>query len=181
MKAALDKYLELLLLWNRRINLTAVRVPDEIRAKHFEDSLAVVSHIPREAHRLIDAGSGAGFPGAVIALARPDLVVTLLEANRKKVAFLQTIRREIPLPNVTVVASRVEQLLASPQFEPFDVAISRATWDLPEWLSWGDRLVRPGGLVIGMEGADRHPLPASSTRVEYMVAGTSRALVLHPR
>ncbi len=177
--AALDKYLELLVLWNRRINLTAVREPDEIREKHFADSLSLLPHIPRDARTLVDVGSGAGFPGAVLAVARPDLHVTLVESNHKKAAFLQTLRRELGLDNVTVLATRLESLLAKPDFQPFHVAVSRATWDLPEWLEWGKKLIAPGGLVIGMEGADRHPLPPGAERVEYALGSAARAVVLY--
>jgi len=177
--AALKTYLELLLLWNRRINLTAVREPADIREKHFADSLALLPFIPPTARTLVDVGSGAGFPGAVLAIARPDLDVTLVESNQKKAAFLQTVRRELCLDNVTILAMRVEKLLARPDFRPFDVAVSRATWDLPEWLDWGTKLVHPGGLVIGMEGADRHALPPGAERVGYALGATSRAAVLY--
>lgn len=171
--AGLGRYLDLLLFWNRRINLTAVRDPLEIIEKHFIDSLAVLPHLPHEASSLVDAGSGAGFPGAVIALARPALAVTLVEPNRKKAAFLQTLRREIPLPNASILATRIEEVKGR-----FDVAVSRATWALPEWLVIGARLVSGGGIVIGMEGSERHPLPATCRRVEYSIAGAPRALVL---
>jgi 16S rRNA (guanine527-N7)-methyltransferase len=178
MSDALDKYLELLLLWNKRINLTAVRDPEGIREKHFADSLALLPFIPAPARTLVDVGSGAGFPGAVLAVARPHLQVTLVESNQKKCAFLQTLRRELSLTNLTVFAVRVESLLARPDFQPFDVAVSRATWDLPEWLEVGRKLIHPGGLVIGMEGADRHPLPPDAERVTYALGTTSRAAIL---
>lgn len=178
MKASLDRYLALLETWNRRINLTSVRDPDEIRRKHFDDSLAVVPHVPAGARTLVDVGSGAGFPGAVIALARPDLRVTLVESNHKKVAFLRTLARELPLPNVIVEASRVEALRARPDFTPFDVAVSRATFPVPEWLSVGLTLVHPGGLVIAMEGADLHALPEGATRIDVSLPGATRHLIL---
>jgi 16S rRNA (guanine527-N7)-methyltransferase len=179
MNPALDKYLELLLLWNRRINLTAVRDPDDIREKHFADSLALLPFIPKSARTLVDVGSGAGFPGAVLATARPDLAVTLVEANQKKSAFLQTLRRELALDNLTILAMRVEKLLARPDFQPFDVAVSRATWDLPKWLEWGSKLIRPDGLVIGMEGSERHPLPEGAERLSYPLGSTTRAAILY--
>ena len=174
----LDRYLGLLTTWNRRINLTAVRDPDDVRRKHFDDSLAVLPFVPDEARTLVDAGSGAGFPGAVLALARPSLAVTLVESSHKKAAFLRTLVRELPLGNVQVEASRVEALPQRQRFVPFDVAISRATWEVPEWLRIGSTLVRPGGLVIGMEGEALHDLPASARRVDVTRPGASRHLVL---
>jgi 16S rRNA (guanine527-N7)-methyltransferase len=169
----LARYLDLLLLWNRRVNLTAVREPRAIVPAHFVDSLAVVPAVPAQARTLVDVGSGAGFPGAVIALARPDLEVTLVEASHKKAAFLEAVRRELPLANVTVQAHRAEDLALA-----VDVAVSRATWDLGDWLARAAAWVAPGGLVIGMEGAERHDLPAGATRLPYPLDGRSRALVL---
>ena len=171
--AGLGRYLDLLLLWNRRVNLTAVRDAAGIVLKHFVDSLAVVPHVPAAARTLIDVGSGGGFPGAVIALARPDLRVALVESIHKKTAFLEALRRELPLPNVTVHSKRIEDAGLRA-----DVAVSRATWDLPEWLERGKTLVGPGGLVIGMEGADQHALPPGARRVPYPLGDSTRAIVL---
>src|SRR6185503_1810178 len=103
-----------------------------------------------------------GFPGAVIALLRPDLRVSLWEPNQKKVAFLRTIAHQLPLPNLTAEARRAEGSL--PDAERFSVAVSRATLALPDWLRLGAGLVLPGGTVLGMEGADRHDVPAGAQR-----------------
>jgi 16S rRNA (guanine527-N7)-methyltransferase len=175
---ALERYLGLLTTWNQRINLTAVREPSEIRRKHFEDSLTVVPHLPVEAQTLVDVGSGAGFPGAVLALACPALSVTLVESSHKKAAFLRTLVRELPLPRVRVESVRVEALREGPGFAPFDVAISRATFDLPDWLKIGLTLVHPSGTVIGMEGEELHPLPDGAIRIEVPVPGATRRLVV---
>jgi 16S rRNA (guanine527-N7)-methyltransferase len=159
---AFGRYLELLLQWNRRINLTAIDDPAEVIDRHFLDSLSVVPHVPAAATRLVDVGSGAGFPGAVVALLRPALGVTLWEPNQKKVAFLRTVAQALPVPNLSVEARRAERPL--PEAERFSAAVSRATLALPDWLTLGAGLVVAGGTVIGMEGADRHPLPPGATR-----------------
>ena len=172
--AALGRYLDLLVLWNRRINLSSVRDPAGIVEKHFVDSLAALPHLPAAARTLVDVGSGAGFPGAVLALARPALAVTLVEPIHKKAAFLEALRRELPLPNVTVEIGRVE---TSPTRA--DVAISRATWDLLEWLPRGARLVTPGGLVLGIKGAKTHALPPGATRHPYALGGAKRAIITY--
>jgi 16S rRNA (guanine527-N7)-methyltransferase len=173
MVAGLSRYLDLLLLWNRRVNLTSVRDPAGIIERHFVDSLAVVPHLPWGAGSLVDVGSGAGFPGAVLALARPALSVTLVESIHKKAAFLEALRRELPLSNVSVRAQRVEELVLQA-----DIAVSRATWDLDTWLTRAPNLVQPGGIVIGMEGAEQHALPAGATRHPYPLGDSTRAIVV---
>ena len=178
MNPTLAKFATELLRWNERINLTAVRDPEGIVERHFVDSLALLPYIPAGAASLVDVGSGPGFPGAVLALARPDLAVTLVESNHKKCAFLETLRRELPLPRTTVRSQRIEDVLAHPSFAPFDVAVSRATLDLPEWLALGSRLVRPGGLVFGMEGAEVRELPPSASRHPYPLGSATRALIM---
>src|SRR5215470_12728963 len=164
----LDCYLDILLFWNRRINLTATRDVAEIKAKHIGDGVAAAARIPADARTLIDVGSGAGFPGAVIALERPELSVVLVESNRKKAAFLEALRREVPIPNIAVRPQRIEAVGPTP---PFDVATSRATFALPEWLALGATLVRPGGLVIGFEGPTRIELPPGAERAPYAAPG----------
>jgi 16S rRNA (guanine527-N7)-methyltransferase len=167
------RYLDLLLQWNERINLTAIRDRRGIIEKHFVDSLAVVPHLPASARTLVDVGSGAGFPGAVIALVRPALAVTLVESNHKKAAFLQTLRRELHLSNVTVRAERMEDVETR-----FDVAVSRATLDLTEWLRAGSKLVTLDGIVIGMEGQAVPDLPSEAVRHPYQLGDAARAIVV---
>ncbi len=174
--ARLLRYVELLLFWNDRVNLTAIRDAGGVVQKHLVDSLSVAPHLPGRPHALVDVGSGAGFPGAVLAVVRPDLQVTLVESNQKKAAFLKTLARELGLARLTVIARRAETLPRG----TFDVATSRATLELPAWLALGATLVRPGGLVIGMEGARRYALPLGAERREYQIAGAKRALVLLP-
>jgi 16S rRNA (guanine527-N7)-methyltransferase len=171
---ALGRYLDTLVLWNKRINLTAVDSPREVIDRHFLDSLSVVPHVPETAKTLLDVGSGAGFPGAVIALVRPTLAVTLWEPNQKKVAFLRTIGQALSLRNLTVEPRRAEAPL--PDDSRFDCATSRATLALPDWLQLGRGLVRPGGTVLGMEGADQHPLPENATR--YLVTESPRRAII---
>lgn len=175
------KYLILLQKWNARINLTGTRDDREIVARHLLDSLAVVPHIPADTHRLIDVGSGAGLPGAVVAMFRPGIEVTALEPIRKKHAFLATLRREMPLANFHPVAKRVDDYRASAEFDLFDTAVSRATWSLDEWLEFGSRLIHDRGTVLGMEGADERPLPPGATRHPYDIEDRTRAVVRSPK
>jgi 16S rRNA (guanine527-N7)-methyltransferase len=117
---------------------------------HLLDALAILPHLPQAADlRLIDVGSGAGVPGIPLALARPGWRVMLLDSNRKKSAFLRQAAAELVLPNVDVVASRVEDYVPAIHF---DVAISRAFSDLAQFASAASPLVRSSGLLIAMKG-----------------------------
>ena len=147
--SALLDYLALLEKWNRTINLTAIRERERMVTQHLLDSLSVLPFLPSASHRLADIGTGAGLPGIPLAIARPDLQVTLVEPNQKKVAFLRQAKLELGLGNVEVQGSRVEDLAAAPGFE---VVISRAFADLPDFVKVGERLVAPGGCLIAMKG-----------------------------
>jgi 16S rRNA (guanine527-N7)-methyltransferase len=170
----LGEYLSLLQTWNRKINLTAITEARAVVELHFLDSLAVAPLV-RDAETLIDVGAGAGFPGAVLAIALPGLRVTAIDAVAKKVAFLQTLRRTVA-PNLTGLHARDEAIR-----ETFGAAVSRATWDPPVWIEHGARLVAPGGRLIAMQTADAPLLapPAGfelEPAVEYM-AGQARRRV----
>ena len=111
-------YLDLLVRWNAKTNLSAVREPEAMVLRHFGESLQCAAAIPADVKALLDYGSGAGFPGAVCALARPALAVTLAESQNKKAAFLQELCRSLALPaRVTVHAGRVEALPGSARFD----------------------------------------------------------------
>src|ERR1700679_2778684 len=120
--AQLSLYLDLLLKWNARTNLTAIRDPEEIVRRHFGESLFAARHIPAEAKTLLDFGSGAGFPGLPIALLHPNLEVTLAESQNKKSTFLREAVRILTLPNVQVWPNRVETM---PPNRLFDVVTLR--------------------------------------------------------
>lgn len=143
-------YLALLAKWNKVYNLTAVRETQKMLTQHVLDSLAVLPFI--EGSTLLDVGSGAGLPGIPLALARPDLQVTLLDSNHKKTTFLRQACIELGLSNVSVVCERVE---AWQPPQRFDTVISRAFSDLPEFVRLAGRLCRPGGTLLGMKGL--HP------------------------
>ena len=118
---------------------------------HVLDSLAVLPHI-EGAKALLDVGSGAGLPGIPIAIARPDLAVTLLDAGLKKAAFLRQAQAELGLTNLTVVCARVEQWRPGASF---DVVVSRAFAELAEFVAQAQHLVAPDGVMLAMKGV--HP------------------------
>lgn len=140
-------YVALLARWNRAYNLTAVREPGEMVARHLLDALTVLPHVHGET--LLDVGSGAGLPGLVVAVARPHLAVTLLDANGKKVRFCRQAAAELALANVTVVQARVEDFRPP---APFDTVVSRAFRDVSELVTCCRRLVAPGGRLVAMAG-----------------------------
>lgn len=140
-------YLALLHKWNRVYNLTAVREPARMLTHHLLDCLAVLPYL--RGGRVLDVGSGAGLPGIPLALARAEWSVTLLEANQKKSAFLAQAVSELGLGNASVECERVEQF--SPA-APYDVVISRAFSDLPEFIRLAGRHCGSQGALVAMKG-----------------------------
>ena len=155
--AALVTWLDLLLTWNERHDLTAARSRDELLDLMLADAFALCGRVPSAA-RLVDVGSGAGAPGLPLALVRPDLAVTLVEPLAKRVAFLRTALAAAKREDVTVVRGRGEQVDAS--LPRWDVALSRATLPPASWLDLGPRLVRPDGGAIWVLLAREDPPPA---------------------
>ena len=140
----LSAYLDLLLKWNERTNLTAIRDAKEIVGRHFGESLYAARYVPAEALTLLDLGSGAGFPGLPIQLARPGMAVTLAESQNKKAAFLREAVRVLEVP-VSVHGGRAETLVG---VDTFDVVTMRAV-DQPEVAnSLARQLVRAGGTIL---------------------------------
>lgn len=147
-EAKLLAYLALLLKWNRTYNLTAVRDEAAMVTHHLLDSLAVLPHLA-DAATLADIGSGAGLPGLPLAIARPDLMLTSVEANQKKAAFQQQVKIELGLGNAQILASRVEAL---PVDATFAAVTSRAFSSLADFVRLAGRLVAPGGRLLAMKG-----------------------------
>ena len=142
-------YLDLLVRWNRTYNLTAVRDPREMVSRHLLDSLAMESFLDGIG-TLADLGTGPGLPGIPLAIARPRLRVTLVEANGKKARFLREAVRTLGLANAEVAESRIEAL---DRPGAFDAITARALATLPQILGFGGHLLAPGGKLLAMKGA----------------------------
>lgn len=142
-------YLALLARWNRTYNLTAIREPGEMVAKHLLDSLAMHPYMAG-IETLADLGAGAGLPGIPLAIARPALQVTLVESNGKKARFLREAVRQLGLRNARVVEARIEEFDAPGQF---DAITARALATLPLILELGGHLPKPDGKLLAMKGA----------------------------
>jgi 16S rRNA (guanine527-N7)-methyltransferase len=140
-------YLALLVKWNARTNLTSIRDPDEMVRRHFGESLFLAAHLP-ETGSLLDLGSGAGFPGLPVQLARPGLRVTLAESQNKKAAFLREVVRTLALPTV-VWGDRAERLPAELRF---DVVALRAVDRPEEALGVARSRLAPAGMLAHLTG-----------------------------
>jgi len=151
----LDKqklFVELLLKWNAKINLTAITDPTEIQVKHIEDSLSLLPHLG-EAKTVLDLGAGGGFPGIPLAIERPEIEFTLVEATRKKVSFLQTAAVQLGLKNVQAICGRAEDVQLQKQLGVFDTVTSRATWELKDFLEIAASYCTKKSTIIAMKSS----------------------------
>ena len=154
-----QRYLELLLEWNEKFNLTAITDKDEIEEKHFIDSIELVKFFDVKNKTLLDVGSGAGFPGIPLAIVEPTLNITLLESNGKRVSFLREVVKELDLKNVEIIQGRSEELGIR---EKYDIVTARAVKELNVLLEITFYLVKVGGYFIAYKssGVDEEILNA---------------------
>ncbi len=150
----LNCYGNLLLEWNEKINLTAITEPEAVLYKHFYDCILFLKHCPLEqGAALVDVGTGAGFPGMVLKIVRPDLKVTLLDSLNKRLVFLNEVISKLQLMNIETVHMRAEDAGKSKKYrEKFDVATARAVASLPVLLEYCSPLVKQGGTFLSMKG-----------------------------
>ena len=150
-------YLHELKKWNKAYNLTALTKNEDIIIKHFIDSLLYLKAIPEINSSLVtphpslfvcDIGSGAGFPGAALAIVRPDLNITLIEPSRKKAAFLRNLKRTLSLNNVEVMESRVEDVTD----RQFDIALTRALFSISDIIKKAGHVLKGNGLFVLSKG-----------------------------
>lgn len=145
-----ERYLDLLLEWNEKFNLTAITDKDEIEEKHFIDSIELVKYFDLKNKTLLDVGSGAGFPGIPLAIVEPSLQITLLESNGKRVRFLNEVVKELGLKNVLIIQGRAEELGTR---EKYDIVTARAVKELNVLLEICFYLVKVGGLFIAYKSS----------------------------
>ncbi len=153
-KCQLNLYGNLLLEWNEKINLTAIKEPEDVLFKHFYDCILFFknSRIPKNAS-IIDVGTGAGFPGMIIKIIRPDIDVTLLDSLNKRLVFLNDVIEKLGLEKIKTVHSRAEDAGKNKAMrEKFDFATARAVASLPVLLEYCTPLIKSGGEFISMKG-----------------------------
>ena len=148
------QYMNLLIEWNEKINLTAIVEPKEIILKHFIDSLTIIKYIePNKS--VIDIGTGAGFPGIPVKIMREDLDITLLDSLNKRIHFLNEVIQKLELKNITAVHARIEEYAKNKQYrETFDVATSRAVANLTTLSEYMLPMVALKGMAICMKGSE---------------------------
>ena len=165
-------YLQELQTWNARVNLTGLRSSRDMVIKHFLDSLAVLPFL-NDAPSLADLGSGAGFPGLVLKLARPDLNLTLVESRGKKAAFLEYLVALWQLPRVEVIQANLTPKLAQEWGPRFAVVTSRAAFSLKRFLELAAPLLLPGGRALALKGPElpRQEIEAARQRLAALQLG----------
>lgn len=148
-----DTYARLLVEWNEKMNLTGITEPDEIVIKHFVDSLYLLDYIG-EAKNAIDVGTGAGFPGLPLVIARPDMSVTLMDSLQKRLTFLDAVLSEANL-DAELVHSRAEDLGQNEEYrEQYDIATARAVAPLNVLAEYCMPFVKVGGKFIALKGSE---------------------------
>ena len=146
----LEKYKDLLIEWNNKFNLTSITSEEDIYLKHFYDSLCIVKSTDFNNKEICDFGTGAGFPGMVLAIVFDNSNITLLESNGKKITFLNEVKKELDLSNVTIINSRAEDY-GKKHREIFDIVTCRAVSSLNIILELAVSMLKKNGLFIPMK------------------------------
>ena len=148
------QYMQLLLEWNEKMNLTAIVEPKEIILKHFIDSVTILKYIDKN-KTLIDIGTGAGFPGIPVKIMRPDIEVTVLDSLNKRIHFLEEVINQLGLKKIETVHARIEEYGKNRKYrESYDIATSRAVANLTTLSEYMLPMVKVGGISICMKGAE---------------------------
>ena len=177
--AALETYEHELLDWNARFNLTAIQETEQIRVKHFLDSLTclcVMRESPME--RVIDVGTGAGFPGIPLKICCPSIHLTLVESVGKKAGFCRHVAKTLGLDNIEIVQERAEKLGQMPTYrEQYDWAVARAVAIMPVLAEYLLPLVKVGGAMLAMKGENAPAEAHSADHALRLLGGHLRKLV----
>lgn len=152
--AKFDKYISLLIQWNKKMNLTAIVEPEEIIVEHFLDSISIFKVMDIEDHHsIIDVGTGAGFPGIPIKIAKPQVKLVLLDSLKKRTEFLKIVAEELNLNDIEVIHSRAEDLAREENYrENFDLVVSRAVASLNMLAEYCIPFVKVGGYFVSYKG-----------------------------
>jgi 16S rRNA (guanine527-N7)-methyltransferase len=183
----ISTYIDILLRWNARINLTAIRNEEEVVTRHFGESLFLARHVFPDGSphalkptRVLDIGSGAGFPALPLKIYSPQIHLTMIESNHKKATFLREVARALTLTDINVIAERAEGLSANPSFPKAEVVTFRAVEKFDQTLKQATTLLAPHGIMALLIGASQLgrlaqvpelswsipvPIPSSDARV----------------
>jgi 16S rRNA (guanine527-N7)-methyltransferase len=185
----IQRYMDILLRWNEKLNLTAIRDPLEILYRHFCESMFAVPSISIKSGRLADIGSGGGFPGIPIKILCPEIELFVVESNIKKGTFLAELIRELEMDNARVLISRYEEL--SEELAPLDYVCSRALGGFEEFLKWAAaEQLSARRIVLWIGGRDleearkslawdwSEPIPVPQSLQRYLLVGTKKSLTV---
>jgi len=188
----IQQYTKILLAWNDKVNLTAIRDPLEILYRHFCESMFGVVFLPVEKCRLADVGSGGGFPGLPLKIIRPELEIFLVESNVKKATFLAEVVRELGLTDSRVLVSRFEEL--GEEVAPLDFVCSRALGEFANFLDWaGGPSVSAKNVLLWLGGRDVEevrripgwtwatPMPMPHSLQRFLLCGTRAGIAIAER
>ena len=169
MQQQFENYMNLLLEWNEKINLTAITEEDDIILKHFVDSLTISEYID-EGKEVVDVGTGAGFPGVPLKIARKDVKVTLVDSLNKRIKFLDDVIEKLKLEEIHTLHFRAEEFGQNKKYrESFDIATSRAVANLSTLVEYLLPLVKVGGICICMKGSEiKEELENSKRAIEIL-------------
>ncbi len=175
----LNLYGNLLLSWNEKINLTAITDPQEVLYKHFYDCILFLKHVRvGQGESLIDVGTGAGFPGMVLKIVRPDLKVTLLDSLNKRLVFLNDVIEKTGLRDISTVHMRAEDAGKSAAHrEKYGIACARAVAAMPVLTEYCLPLVKPGGLIVAMKGPSAWEETAAAERAARLL-GAEKPIII---
>ncbi|KNY29732.1 16S rRNA (guanine(527)-N(7))-methyltransferase RsmG [Pseudobacteroides cellulosolvens] len=165
----LIKYKDILKEWNQKINLTAIEDDKEIIIKHFIDSLSIIPYLENKEIKLIDVGTGGGFPGIPIKIAFDKINVTLLDSLDKRIKFLNNVISELKLQDIRACHGRAEDFgMMEENREKYDVATARAVANLPVLLEYCLPFVKVGGIFIAMKGNSTEEVDASNKALDVL-------------
>ena len=166
------EYMNLLIEWNEKMNLTAITEPEEIILKHFIDSITILKDL-EDGSKIVDVGTGAGFPGIPLSIMNPTLKITLVDSLNKRLIFLQEVVNKLNLKNIEIVHARAEEFGQNKKYrESFDVATSRAVANLSTLSEYLIPFVKVGGKVISMKAAEAHEEINEAKKAIEILGGT---------
>jgi len=169
-----NRYFELLVEWNEKINLTAITEPKEVAIKHMIDSItAYDENLFKDGTTVIDVGTGAGFPGLPLKIFCPEIKMTLMDSLNKRIKFLQTVVEELGLKDVECVHARAEEGARNKKYrESFDIAVSRAVARLPILCEYCLPFVKKGGHFIALKGMQYHDEAEEAAKAIKVMGGS---------